>query len=120
MAANADTVFLEGLTLKGKHGVKPEERRVEQEFLMDIRASFDAKKSAGSDRLADTIDYARFRDIAQDVVSNHSYYLIEKIASIIAERILEDERIWSVEITIRKPEVFDDCVPGVRVVRDRT
>jgi dihydroneopterin aldolase len=114
-----DIVFLEGLSLKGKHGVKPEERRVEQEFLMDIRAWFDASVPAKSDKIKDTVDYSRFRDIAQDVISNNSFYLIEKIATMIAERILEDTRIAKVEITIRKPAVFQDSVPGISIIRAR-
>lgn len=115
-----DTVFLEGLSLKGKHGVQERERQVEQEFLMDIKASFDTSKSAQTDKLADTVDYARFREIAQDVVANNSFYLIEKVVNLIAEKILEDKRIKSVEITIRKPAVYDDCVPGVSIVRTRS
>ena len=115
-----DTVFLEGLSLKGKHGVHERERQVEQEFLMDIKASFDTAKSAKTDKLADTVNYARFREIAQDVVSNNSFYLIEKVADLLASKILEDERIADVAITIRKPAVFEDCVPGVSIIRKKT
>ncbi len=115
-----DTVFLQGLSIKGKHGVHERERRVEQEFLLDIKATFDATTSAQSDSLADTVDYGRFREIAYDVISNHSFFLIEKVVTTIAARILEDQRIANVEITIRKPSVYEDCVPGITIVRTRT
>lgn len=114
-----DFVFLEGLSIKGRHGVQERERQVEQEFLLDIKASFDASKSAKTDKLADTIDYGRFRDIAHEVISNNSFYLIEKIVSLIAQKILEDAKITSVEVTIRKPAVYGDCVPGISITRSR-
>lgn len=120
MHAARDTVFLEGLSIKGKHGVQDRERQVEQEFLIDIKASFDANASARTDKLSDTVNYARFRDIARDIVANNSFYLIEKVAALIAEKILEDDRIAIVAITIRKPAVYGDCVPGISITRTRS
>ena len=114
-----DRVFIEGLSLAGKHGVEEHERRLEQEFVLDISGTFDASKSAQSDKLADTIDYVRFRDIAKEVVEHSTHYLIEKIATSIAEKILEDKRIADVTITIRKPAVLPSGVPGISITRSR-
>lgn len=114
-----DRVFIEGLSVAGKHGVMEHERHVEQEFLFDISATFDARKSALSDNIADTVDYVRFRDITREVVTSSKHYLIEKVASIIAERILEDARIGEVTITIRKPAVLASGVPGISITRTR-
>ena len=112
-----DRVFIEGLSIAGKHGVLEHERKLEQEFVFDISASFDARVAATSDTLADTIDYIRFRDIVRDVIGNSPHYLIEKIATIIAERILEDKRIGEVTVTIRKPAVLASGIPGISITR---
>ena len=112
-----DTVFVENLEIIGTHGVLPHERKFEQKFLLDIRASFDTAQSAASDRLEDTLDYVRFCRIARDVIDSKPVFLIEKLASAIAERILEDARIAEVSVTIRKPAVLPSGVPGVTLTR---
>lgn len=114
-----DKVFIEGLSLAGRHGVQEHERRVEQEFVFDISATFDARKAGKSDKIADTVDYSRFRDIVKEVVASGPHYLIEKIASEIADRILKDTRIKEVTVTIRKPAVLPSGVPGISITRKR-
>lgn len=114
-----DRVFIEGLSIAGKHGVLEHERRLEQEFVLDISASFDAKPSAASDTIADTVDYIRFRDIARETIQNESHYLIERVAQTIADRILEDQRIGEVTITVRKPAVLASGIPGISITRTR-
>lgn len=115
-----DRVFIEGLSIAGKHGVQEHERRVEQEFVLDISATFDARPSAVSDSVEDTVDYVRFRDIAKKVIESETHYLIESIAQKIADEILQDIRIADVTITIRKPAVLPSGVPGISITRDRT
>lgn len=114
-----DTVFLSGLSVQGKHGVMERERHVEQEFVLDITADFDTRKAAASDKLEDTLDYVRFRDIATDVITNESHYLIERVAERIASRIMEDVRISRISITIRKPAVLPSGIPGITITRTR-
>lgn len=118
-ATCTDTVFLEKLSIKGKHGVHAHEREIEQEFLIDIAASFDTRKAAASEDLKDTLDYSRFRTIAIDTVSRNSFFLIETLAERIAQQILEDDRIASVSVTVRKPAAYQDTTPGITIVRTR-
>ena len=112
-----DTIFIEKLAVRGKHGVSQEERLREQEFLVDIEVEFDTRKAAGSDDLSDTIDYNFFRDNAQEIVGGQSFRLLEKLADAIAQKILTDVRIKTVSVSVRKTEMFPDCTPGVKVVR---
>lgn len=112
-----DAIFIEGLKLSGKHGVHERERQESQEFLVDIRAEFDVRHASESDDLKDTLDYTQFATIAEDVVKKNSFYLIERLAATIANRILEDGRITRVSVTIRKPAALSNGVPGITVVR---
>ena len=114
-----DTVFVHNLSLKGRHGVGDAERSVEQEFLIDIDAIIDLSLSEKSDALADTANYAEFVTLSREIVENNSFYLIEKLAGTIAEKILTDVRIQSVRVSIRKPAVFKDALPGVSIERSR-
>ena len=114
-----DEVFLQGLSVYGKHGVLPRERKVEQEFVIDIAAHVDTTKAAATDALDDTVDYVRFRDIVEAVIKTESHYLIERVADRIAVRILEDIRVVDVSVTIRKPAVLPNGVPGIKIMRSR-
>ncbi len=51
-----DTIFLNGLSIHGKHGVLERERHVEQEFILDIEAVFDTEHAALTDNVDDTLD----------------------------------------------------------------
>ena len=115
-----DKVFIEGLRLSGKHGVAEHERTTTtQDFMLDVAAELDTGPAAKSDDIADTVDYMHFCAIAKDVISNNSFYLIEKVAQTIADRILEDARVTSVSITIRKPDLLDNGVRGISIIRSR-
>ncbi len=114
-----DSIFVEGLRLRGKHGVHAHEREREQEFLIDISVDFDTRKSAQSDKLDHTLNYEHFCEIARDAVEKNSFYLIERLAETIAASILADLRIVRVEVSIRKPEALGSGVPGVNIVRTR-
>lgn len=114
-----DSVFVHGLSVRGTHGVNEAERRTEQEFLVDIDALFDAAPSAASDSLQDTVDYVRFVDIATRTITDNAFYLIERLASRIADEIMSDARIAQVQVRVRKPAVLHSGVPGVVVERKR-
>jgi dihydroneopterin aldolase len=115
-----DRIFIEKLLLKGRHGVLDHERLVEQEFLVDISVEFDTHNAAKSDKIKDTIDYVRFYEIARDVMGGAPFFLIERLAETIAQKILEDARIEQVSISVRKPLALEAGVPGVTVIRART
>lgn len=115
----SDRIFLDNLSIRARHGVRPEERQNEQEFLIDISAEADTRPAAASDALDDAINYGQFHAIAQEVFAGESCNLIETLAERVARRILEDTRIASVTVSIRKPEVYDDCTPGVTITRTR-
>lgn len=115
-----DRVFINGISVYGKHGVHESERQNEQEFIVDIAAQFDTRKAAASDDLNDTVDYMPFAQMITQVVQQHSFYLIERLAERIAERVLEDTRIQEVNVTVKKPAALTNGLPGVTIVRTRS
>ena len=113
-----DTLFIRGLRFKGKHGVGKEERKRAQEFQVDVEISCDTLRAARSDELADTIDYVPIRDRVQEVIEGPSHKLIERLAEIIADKILKDTRVRHVKITIQKTQMFKTGAPGLTIVRN--
>ncbi|KAF9626388.1 hypothetical protein IFM89_033207 [Coptis chinensis] len=55
--ANRDKLILKGLKFHGFHGVKPEEKKSGQKFLVDVDARLDLRPAGKSDCLSDTISY---------------------------------------------------------------
>jgi 7,8-dihydroneopterin aldolase/epimerase/oxygenase len=112
-----DYIHIDKLFFSGKHGVYAKERRVEQEFEISIRLSLDTSKAGKSDKLGDTVDYQRVKDIVEEAIKGGSRYLVEKLGEEIALRILEDKRIQTAEVTIKKTAVWDNGIPGVTIAR---
>ena len=52
-----DKLVLRGLKFNGFHGVKPEEKKLGQKFLVDVDAWMDLQAAGKSDKLSDTISY---------------------------------------------------------------
>ena len=53
-----DKLILRGLKFHGYHGMKPEERRLGQKFLVDIDAWLDLRQAGRSDCLSYTVGFA--------------------------------------------------------------
>ena len=117
-----DTIRIDSLIFSGKHGVYKKERNVEQEFEVSVEMNIDPKdtlKAAETERLKDTVDYQYVKEAVQQVICGSSCYLIEKLANLIAEKILVDERIRDVRVTVRKSHVWDNGIPSVSITRSR-
>ena len=52
-----DKLILRGLKFHGFHGVKPEEKKLGQKFLVDVDAWMDLRMAGKSDLLSDTVSY---------------------------------------------------------------
>ncbi|MGI9119584.1 MAG: dihydroneopterin aldolase [Acidimicrobiales bacterium] len=118
-----ERIELRGLRVLGRCGATPEERAVLQPLEVDLDVVADLGPAGRSDRLADTIDYARACAAVADVASGGSVALLEHLAQRIADVVLSsDRRIEAVEVAVRKlrpPVPHDLASAGVRVARSR-
>ncbi|KAL2463956.1 Dihydroneopterin aldolase 1 [Forsythia ovata] len=101
-----DKLVLRGLKFHGYHGVKPEERKLGQKFLIDVDAWMDLRASGNSDRLSDTISYTDIYGIVKEVMEGAPHNLLESVAQLIASRILSKyPPISAVRVQVGKPHV---------------
>ncbi len=116
-----DRIVLEGVLLSGRHGVRQAEREKAQEFEVDVEVDADLATPGRSDRVEDTVDYRRLYAIARDVIEGESAQLIETLASRIAERVLDLERVEAVSVRIAKrPESMRPiAAAAVHITRTR-
>jgi dihydroneopterin aldolase len=100
----SDRITLRGMRFLGRHGVTLEERMEPQPIEVDVEMALDLARSARSDELADTVDYAAvFADVAA-VVERQSFRLLEALAAAISEAVLAQPHVASVEVRVRKPK----------------
>lgn len=123
MADRVGRVELRGLRVLGRHGVLAEERLRAQPFELDLDLVLDTSTAADSDDLADTVDYAAVVAAASRVVEGEHCMLLERLASRVAEAVLElDTRMSEVSVVVRKlrpPVAADLASAGVRLTVTR-
>ena len=104
-----DRILLNGLVFFGRHGCHQAERELGQKFLVDIELECDLTAACASDDMADTVDYVALYNEAREVIEGESAMLLESLAGRIADFALQDERVVSAWVRIRKPHV---AMPG--------
>ena len=116
-----DRILLEGMSFQGRHGVRPAERELPQEFKVDVEVDCDLSEPGKSDRIEDTVDYRQVRAIAKAVIEGDSQKLLETLAARIADQVLKMQRVAGVSVRISKvPETMKPiAAAAVRINRTR-
>ena len=104
MNAQGDRIELRGLRVRGHHGVYAHERRDGQDFVVDVTVWMDLKPAAASDDLADTLDYGALAQRVAAIVGGEPRDLIEAVAGSVADEVMADPRVQSVEVVLHKPQ----------------
>ncbi|HEX4823112.1 MAG TPA: dihydroneopterin aldolase [Candidatus Polarisedimenticolaceae bacterium] len=116
----ADRIFVEGIKFHGFHGLTRLERQVGVRLSVDVGIEMDLEKSGRSDRMADTLDYAKVHKIVIEVGRGRSYKLLETFARQLLDELLQDERIDRVTVRVRKETpMLDGIVDAVGVEMTR-
>ncbi len=112
---------MEGMAFFGRHGVFPAERELGGHFTVDVELEADLSSAAASDRLQDTVDYARAYALVREVVEGEPCHLLETVAGRIAERLLGLEGVRAARVRVRKrpPLPGEFRAFGVEVIRKR-
>ncbi len=113
-----DRISLRKILAKGRHGANPGERDRAQPFEIDLDFEVDLSAAQKSDRLEDTIDYARLHREIVSIVERESFELLEKLAGTLLDAVFEDERVMNGRLQIGKPRLLDGATPSITLVRD--
>ena len=82
------SITVEGIELRGRCGVTAEERAVGQTLVVDVALEPVACPGLHSDDLDGTVDYGRVVDIVRGVVEGGEFRLLERLATVIARRVV--------------------------------
>ncbi len=98
-----DCIRLSGIRSYGYSGALPEEQVLGQWFEVDVILWLDLRLPGQSDRLEDTLDYRSVIATTQQLVRTAKFTLLERLATAIAECILDCERVEQVQVLLTKP-----------------
>ena len=115
-----DRIFIEGLAARCIIGLGPEERRENQDVLIDLVLGADLRQAARSDRFEDAVDYRVIKKQVLALTEGSQFQLLEALAQAIADACLATPRVQEAEVTVHKPGAlrFARSV-AVRLVRSR-
>ncbi|MFK4566635.1 dihydroneopterin aldolase [Enterococcus sp. UD-01] len=98
-----------------KNGVLPQERILGQQLEVDVELRLPLETAGKTDNVEDTVSYALVNDQIAQRLSNHSYNLIEAVASAILDDIeaahgavLESALVRVRKYSVPMPGIFDN------------
>jgi dihydroneopterin aldolase len=71
-------------------------------FEVDCELEVDLAEAGHSDRLVDTVDYARVFAVIKEAVEGKAYSLIERLAQHLADIVLDTFPVYRVTLRVRK------------------
>jgi 7,8-dihydroneopterin aldolase/epimerase/oxygenase len=97
-----DSMHITGIRSYGYIGALPEEQCLGQWFEVDLILWLDLSVSGQSDFLPDTIDYCDVIEIVQTLIKTSKFLLLERLATVIAEKVLTLDRVSEVQVHLAK------------------
>lgn len=112
-----DKMILHKMQYYGYHGVFAEERKLGQQFYVDLALELNLLDAGLTDDLNLTINYAEIHELVKGVVEGTSFKLIEALAERIASELLGTyTMIDAITVGVTKPHPpFDIHFDGVTV-----
>lgn len=107
-----DRVFIEALEIDALIGIYDWERRIRQTLVFDLEMAFDNRVPAGSDDIADTLNYKAVSKRLIELVSQSEFGLVETLAERCAEIVMTEFKVGWLRLKLSKP----GAVRGARAV----
>lgn len=98
-----DKIHIKELLIKCIIGIREWERSTPQNVNIDITLYTDFSKACITDDIADTVDYVTIKKDIIKEAENSSFNLVERLAQMVAEVCLRNQRIARVDVTLSKP-----------------
>jgi len=97
-------IEVRGLEVFAHHGVFEHERRDGQTFLVDLTLEPLSDRAGDTDRLDDAVDYGAVCERVVELLKGGPYDLIERLATVVADDLLERFPLALARVTVHKPQ----------------
>lgn len=117
-----DRLVISGIRFSARCGTTESEREAGSLLEVDVELTADLARPGRTDRLEDAPDYARLVRLVVETGRGTECALVERMAEVLAERILKEFACEEVTITVKKrPPLLDQVTGwvGVTITRRR-
>jgi dihydroneopterin aldolase len=97
-----DTIFISELRIETRIGIYAQELQVPQTVQLDLEIGLHGKHAAASNRIEDTIDYAKVVAAIKKLFAEQHFSLLEQAAESIADMVIKDFKAPWLRINIAK------------------
>jgi 7,8-dihydroneopterin aldolase/epimerase/oxygenase len=114
-------VEIEGITLRGRCGVTPEERALGQTLVIDLRLVPETAEACETDELDDAVNYGAVVELVRRTVEGREFHLLERLARVLIDEIWDAFPLASLEVAVAKqapPVSLPTEVARVELVRE--
>jgi D-erythro-7,8-dihydroneopterin triphosphate epimerase len=98
-----DQIQIRDLKTKCIIGINEDERKTKQEIIINLDLFVNFSKACNSDAIEDTVNYKTLKKEILSLVEGSSFYLLERLASIISKTLLAHPLIHKVRVQVQKP-----------------
>jgi FolB domain-containing protein len=99
-----DRIFIKDLLVRGIVGINPDERENQQDVLVNVTLWADTRPAAGSDDIADAVNYKTISKAMIAHIGGGAPYLVERLAAELVDICFRtDDRIVEAEVSVEKP-----------------
>ncbi|MCR3755625.1 MAG: dihydroneopterin aldolase [Sodalis sp. Psp] len=98
-----DIVFIEQLTVMAVIGVYDWEQQRLQKLVLDLEMGWDNRSAAISDNITDCLNYENVSEAVLSWISGQRFALLERVAEVVAERLMMQFQLPWVRIKVCKP-----------------
>jgi FolB domain-containing protein len=103
MGNNLDKIEIKDLQLRCVIGIQEWERKTLQDVLINLTLFTDLSQAGKSDNIEDTVNYKTLCKQIIALTEASSFFLVEMLASKIADLALGDDRVERVQVKVEKP-----------------
>ena len=116
-----DKIIIDHLEIDTVIGVYDWERENAQKLIFDLVISADLSNAMKSDRVEDTIDYAKVAQSIEQLTKIHKPELLERFADITFEYLFNEFDIFAIQMKITKPDILTQARSvGIELYREKT
>lgn len=101
-----DSLFIENIKIEATIGMQDWERQIRQTLYFDLAFGIDAARTASTDDITDSKDYAIISRAFQDFVESSEFFLIETLAEKAAAFLLSKFELPWVRLKLTKPGII--------------
>ena len=95
-------IRIHNMSFYGFHGVSAAEKETGRRFEVDCELHVDFEAAASSDKLKDTVNYAKVYEQGEHVITKKRYALLESIAADICGQLIEFKAVQKAVVRVRK------------------